>query len=543
MKNISKLLLILSFSLMIFPACDTLLDVDSDRHIFEEDYGMKSSNDTLYSMFGVYSQLQKLADSYVVLGELRGDLMDVNQTADRFLKEVYNFDFSENNPYSNNEKDYYAVINNANYIIHNIDTSVVRGGVKVMYKVYAAAKAIRAWTYMQAMLNFGDVSYYEKPILSLEEALIEPTKITDISALADILIQDLQPWKSVENPYFGSLGAFDTDKSFFPIRFILGDLYLWKGDYANAANEYRDLMYYNQVLVTNQNRSTYEAINNAFTGRTTNLWRLNFAFTSSEMLTNIMSSNEYGVYITVDSLMEQRYLLPSDYAMNLWKSQHYVHAIGVDTLGDLRGVPGSVATSYELNDMLEVEESEMYYITKYRELNPENQDTKQIMTYRAATLYLRYAEAVNRMGKPNLAMVVMKYGLKSSSINAYVPETEIDSVGDALANYMDFTDLIFANNYGIRYRGLGNVQVDTTYFVIPRNMLDQDSIITYVEDLIVNEYALETAFEGNRFHDLMRVAMRRNDNAYLANQVAEKYGANKEAIRSKLMDRANWFVR
>ena len=543
MKNISKLLLILSFTLMIFPACDTLLDVDSDRHIFENEHGMNSSNDTLYSMFGVYSQLQKLADSYVVLGELRGDMMSVDQTANRFLKEVNNFDFSQDNPYLNNEKDYYAVINNANYIIHNIDTSVVKGGVKVMHKVYAAAKAVRAWTYMQAMLNFGDVSYYEKPILSLEDALVEPNKITDFNALADLLIQDLQPWKSVDNPVFGSLGSFDSDKAFFPIRFLLGDLYLWKGDYANAANEYRDLMFYNQILINSNYRSTYQVLNNAFTGGAIVNWVNTFNFGSNEILTSIMSSNEYGLYITVDSLMEQRNLLPSEYAMNLWKSQVYVHAIGLDTVGDLRGIHGSVSTSYEINDAMEVVETDQYYITKYYDLNPENQETKQVMAYRGATLYLRYAEAVNRLGKPNLAMAVLKHGLKATTLNNFVPDSEKDSIGTGLVNFMDFSSMIFSSNIGVHALGSGNIQVDTTYYVIPKNMQDQDSIITFVEDLIITEYALETAFEGNRFHDLMRVAIRRNDNAYLADQVAKKYVANKEAIRSKLMNRSNWFLR
>ena len=543
MKNISKLLLILSFTLTIFPACDTLLDVDSDRHIFENEHGMNSSNDTLYSMFGVYSQLQKLADSYVILGELRGDMMDVDQTANRFLKEVNNFDFSKDNPYLNNEKDYYAVINNANYIIHNIDTSVVKGGVKVMHKVYAAAKAIRAWTYMQAMLNFVDVSYYEKPILSLEEALVEPTKIIDISTLADLLIQDLQPWKTVATPDFGSLGSFDTRKSFFPVRFLLGDLYLWKGDYANAANEYRDLMFYNQIIINPSYRSTYQNINGAFTGNMIVNWVNTFNFGSNEILTNIMSSNEYGLYITVDSLMEERYLLPSEYALNLWKSQVYVHSIGIDTVGDLRGIHGSVSSSYVLNDDMEVVETGKYYITKYYDLNPSNLNTKQVMAYRRATLYLRYAEAVNRLGKPNLAMVVLKHGLKAATINSFVPNSEKDSIGEGLVNYMDFSSLIFNNNIGVHALGSGFVQLDTTYYVIPKNMMDQDSIITFVEDLIVTEYALETAFEGNRFHDLMRVAIRRNDNAYLADQVAKKHDVNKEAIRSKLMNRSNWFLR
>ena len=61
--------------------------------------------------------------------------------------------------------------------------------------------------------------------------------------------------------------------------------------------------------------------------------------------------------------------------------------------------------------------------------------------------------------------------------------------------------------------------------------------------MIEQELVLETAFEGNRFHDLMRFAIRRDDNAYLADKVAAKHKDNQGAIRSKLMDRTNWYLK
>lgn len=153
-------------------------------------------------------------------------------------------------------------------------------------------------------------------------------------------------------------------------------------------------------------------------------------------------------------------------------------------------------------------------------------------------LYLRYAEAVNRLGKPNLAMAVLKNGLNRITMNSrrIIPLSEIPY---PLPNYMNFTDLRFDYNIGIRKHGLGNVNTDTTYFIIPASV----DTISYVEDLIVNELALETAFEGNRFHDLMRVAIRRNNNAFLAKKVAAKHKANKEAIENKLMTRKNWYLK
>ena len=56
---------------------------------------------------------------------------------------------------------------------------------------------------------------------------------------------------------------------------------------------------------------------------------------------------------------------------------------------------------------------------------------------------------------------------------------------------------------------------------------------------------MELAFEGKRWFDLVRIAERRNDPAYLANKVAAKFSdpARAEMIRNKLMDPNNWYLK
>lgn len=62
-----------------------------------------------------------------------------------------------------------------------------------------------------------------------------------------------------------------------------------------------------------------------------------------------------------------------------------------------------------------------------------------------------------------------------------------------------------------------------------------------VEDLIVNEEAMELAFEGTRFFDLMRVAHRRGDASYLAERVSKRDGQKDASLYSKLLNTNNWY--
>ena len=174
-------------------------------------------------------------------------------------------------------------------------------------------------------------------------------------------------------------------------------------------------------------------------------------------------------------------------------------------------------------------------------------------------IYLKYAEAVNRLGKPNLAFAVLKHGLNKKSINSdeIIPKWEkyssyTDEEG-VFYRYTDFSDEKYEEREvslgdetytilameGVHARGCGNTELADGYS-IPELSTLQDSI-NYVEDKIVEELALETAFEGNRFHDLMRISKHREDNSYLADKVAEKY-ADKEAVKAKLLDETNWYL-
>jgi len=76
-------------------------------------------------------------------------------------------------------------------------------------------------------------------------------------------------------------------------------------------------------------------------------------------------------------------------------------------------------------------------------------------------------------------------------------------------------------------------------------VLTGDSTLA-VEDGIVSEAALELAYEGHRWPDLLRVALRRNDPAWLADKIYNKLlkdnNPQAAAVRAKLMNVQNWYL-
>jgi hypothetical protein len=168
MKKIIYLWIVPVIFSLAMTSCDKMLDADSERYIFDEDYRLSSEHDTLFSMMGIFSELQQLGDRYVLLGELRGDLMEATDNASLYLKEIQEFNVSPSNPYAS-KKAYYAVINNCNYTIYHADTTLRNRNDKPMYRIMAAAKSIRAWTYLQLVLNHGSAVYFSKPLISAED--------------------------------------------------------------------------------------------------------------------------------------------------------------------------------------------------------------------------------------------------------------------------------------------------------------------------------------------------------------------------------------
>ena len=550
--------MMLTLLTIAFTSCSDMLSTESEMVEFEKDNTLSNPTDSVYSVLGIISKMQIIADRTVLLGEARADLMETTEAASADLKRLANFELSEDNKY-NVVSDYYAVINNCNYYIANVDTALQRRGRNIFQYEYAAVKAFRAWTYLQLVQAYGQVPLVTEPVMTeLEARMAMNQERKGINDICQYFINDLTPYAEVDLPQFGDINGLNSESFFIPMKALLGDLCLWSGQYQEAARWYHNyltdkdepqpLNYSNRVRWT----SVSEFIRPT-DGYSVTRDVISFIPMEERVFDGVVSDLP-NVY---NSTEENRYyfqLEPSPAMRQLSASQTYCievkNATQTDTIyvpktglsqdiliGDLR-----FYSNYKTSSIVRDAYSE--YSQSYQTI--EKISRRNIPTYRLPMIYLRYAEALNRAGFPQSAFTILKNGICQENILANVDTLEQSNAGELIA----FDGNIFTKEetIGIHSMGSGDSHANAFYTLpMPATPLPsrQDTInyqIPLVEDYIINEMALEGAFEGYRFYDLMRISLRRNDPNYLAAPIAMRWGTRNEALYTLLLDTKNWYL-
>ena len=544
--------------------------------IYADKSHLNNATDTIYSVIGIMNKLQFIADRTILLGEVRGDLMDINENTSSDLRDLALFNVGNENKY-NSPRDYYAIINNCNYFIAKADIDLKNNRNETIFlKEFAAVKAFRAWTYLQLVLNYGEVPFYTEPILTKAESEYDYPK-KNIQEVCQFFINDLAELADIETPSYGTIRSNDSKLFYFPIYILLGDLNLWAGNYKEAA-----LNYYYYISRRNGTNVAYP------TGTSSIRWMQNDSHwrsmrdswspefynennnRTSELISmipgdSIPSEGNYSELRNLFNCSETNdykvSLQPSQSIIDLSASQPYCHLTsGNDVVYAPTGLTDNMAGDLRLNSAWSYtkdvrirtsgsnrELSEYSYINKYR--------TRNVHIYRRTMVYLRMAEALNRAGYPRFAFEILKNGVNNRSIESNViPYYSADSTW---IRQFDFPNNDYVlesrsgqqteNTMGIHGRGSGFSFLDDKY-VLPDDTTITDSImrrdyqIIRVEDMIVDEEALEFAFEGYRFYDLMRVALRRGNPAYLADPISLRNGTLDVQLRTLLLEVKNWYL-
>lgn len=245
-------------------SCEDMLSPDSERHSYEV------AQDTMYSYWGIVRSMQNIAERYVLLGELRGDLVRGTYYLSDSIENILNYDMASATDGSNRylkAADYYHVINSCNAYLASYDSTRTTGTLTpYMKKEAAQVSAIRAWTYLQLVQVYGKVPFYTQPLLTsdaINNFAKNPVKV-DIDNLADTLVNELEAAAKIEaefgfptyNNYGITSSVAHSSKLMIPINIILGDLFLAKGD---AQSCEKAAQYYYNYLSGNKNRTMIPA--------------------------------------------------------------------------------------------------------------------------------------------------------------------------------------------------------------------------------------------------------------------------------------------
>lgn len=498
------LLVAVSALLVTFSGCseDFFTRQAGDRITPDQHY--QTIIDGVISSYGAIIYLQEAMPRLVMLDGLRSDLMEVTPYASMDLKEINDHQISPDNPFANTA-DLYKVIVNINEVLVHLDEVAANDREfddNIQYFVTGDLLSMRAWVYLTLVRLHGHAVYIEDNLPSLPENLEQNTVPGEV--LIDTLINQLIPYVydptiGIERQEYG-LGFYMNAKS------MLGELYLEANDYANAVT------YLKMACESFGNQLSVYKVDNTYKD---DAWKNIFLNAESAGTENIS-------VMPFNSVEGQNNLLvgwlgydydyfakPSGVLIDSFMAQ-------IPAAGDPGDLWRGLGTTFQVDTL--TGES---YITKY-EIDQADPFSSDLIISRAADLHLMMAEAYNRMGddvSQGYALMLLNQGVNKE--NPKPPE---------FARWR--------SNVGVRGR------VYLTSHEVDFSTVTGADRTKMIEDFIIQERALEMAFEGKRWFDLMRVAKRRNDPAFLADKVAAKFeGTGRyDEIRNRLMNPDNWYL-
>ena len=614
-------------------SCSDVLDTESTRWNIDPEIGEKT--DSVFYAFGILQAMQQLADQYVFQGEMRGDLVKTTPYTDNNLRQLADFSATTANKYDSAYV-YYRVINNCNYYIAHCDTALYRGSTNVVIDKYVAAKAIRAWAYLQLGRNYKQVPFFTEPLTKISQIDDNTFPELTLDGIVAQLASDLEQYSGYLTPSFGYVGtnAFSVGSPtwestaklvaprycFIPVDVVLGDMYLETEQFDAAARHYINYL----VTTPYDNKSRFVApmaSKSLSTGRfgaadddLPNRMLISAEIITSPAWSGIFARNQVNDLVTfipmavsrengpttqvpltfgfnyyatseenarIGSLrepyVEEIQLLPSDALNQLSDStEYYFYTAHSGQTNSFDSISIAKCGDMRLRSVIQqtmVDDSTKQWIDKYKYAN--------IVLYRTSTVWLRLAEAFNRLGMPDAAFAILKDGISDALVSknnqdvyyaSYMtPETRsklqttypllseanirkfpaasacgihCHGASKAASDYATTSYLTGSSPYQLdRMAGL-KMQELAQQFAITIGTTKQDTI-NAVEDLICDEMALELAFEGTRWYDLKRLARHKNEAGLYGSNFGSLWLARKLAYKNpvvSLEDENNWYL-
>lgn len=557
--------------MMAVSSCKKILDVEPENTL-DTKQTYRNVFDADAAVLGVYSKLMHLAKPYVLMNELRADLMSPTSNADVYLQQISNHTATEDNPYID-PTPFYEVILNCNDVMKNFDIMLAEKKLKIdeYNHRYSDIASIRSWVYLQLGIHFGTVPYVTDPLPKVSDLRNESLfpKLPFQQLLAELIATvEALPWKDLYptgSTLLTTVDQYRTEKFFINKNVLLGDLHLWNAaydpaSYKKAATAYRAVLgYYDARGNENTQKNYYKMVGiidvgngnqlsvqyvrfresdiNALYESNTEGWRSMFSRGKLtydtqfdwEWIWVLPFNNNFAPRNPFIDLFSNRggsyQVKPSQVAIDNWNSQEQLNGFPFDARGRF---------TYKMIDGQPVIMKYLYYFMDGNTFVPTvttNGRNGEWWLYRAASVWQHFGEAANRDGHPKLGYAIANQGLRTT----YTPPNPPSNVTNIMQTFLeapyDF-DARSGDNPQFRALWRDMAGMRGRAFLRPKTVTSDSTV--QVEDLLINEGALELAYEGQRWPDLLRVALRRNNASYLTSKVAarlRKEGRSGDAAR------------
>ena len=472
---------------LLLTSCSDMLSTDNDSMV--SDPGMNSKTDSVFYALGIAQAMQQVADQYFYIGELRGELVTVDEAnTDKNLKELANYSASQENAYDSSYV-FYKVINNCNYYLAHRDSTLKTGSTNVVIDEYIAVAAWRAWAYLQlARIYCGNadgltIPFFTEPLTSIsqiEGKAADPGCQMNLSQIVDALAPELEQllerYPNTRVPTFGtdyySIGTtnwgenryIDMSKIFIPIQVVLGDMYLETAQYEKAAKKYAD--YLCKYRVVPEWLGSLRVLDYAPESEDMSYVFNSFYISYLTLFMNSVNPPEILTYIpmAVSSQNGKTTSVPLSFGYDYYSINHSSTCPRVDNIqiepskafyaltdsSDYYYYPRSYNgqtenTSYPTevkkykggDGRASVASVSQYVDNAILYRNPADNSkvyvskvkTANVYLYRASTVYLHLAEALNAMGYTDAAFAILKNGI-STYLENLVKKPTLDSEGN-----------------------------------------------------------------------------------------------------------------
>jgi len=508
-----KLFLLINILGLLLVGCDDLLEIE-DKDLVREDKNFSDQEELTANYISILGEIQEIAEDLVVLNDLRSNQLTVTADANNDLKSIEQLSYSQSNPYCDKTK-YYSIVNNCNGVIYNAarllkdselaDKEVIRAH-------YADALKLRTYVYFNIAKLFGSIEYYTIPISTLEEANNDKYKThlefdaAILQLISDLITVDAN--LSIDMDWFGKL-ELPKNMNYTTLKYdyLLGDLYLWAGDYAMAADHFFKFMNSDEKYVLPKDIYSGNKFNNIFKGGVN---------TSGENVTWIDYVEKYEQIYRFDEIFTKpEYVLQvTDELVDDYEKEIPLLIINK---GDEFRAKASYAKMADGR----------YQVKKYNAF--------YFAFYRSVEAHLKFCEAKAMLGELDIAYIMLNSGINPDKGDVYYDENN----GVFLKPFNSSWITEFSDNHGVR----GRVKLENHVYpeFDPETTPEQEIALKKQTLLqwIFDEYNLELSFEGKRYETALRYALREGDFEKYAGELST---ANKD-YTSKLAVKENWFIK